>query len=401
MKTAATGIHRAAWASLGCVLALLVIVGSSCRKEGSPGPEPDAPEPNTAQIQTAPPVETPAPAEPSPVAVTVNGEPITEAQVDERIDYYLRSNPQTANMPPALLTQIKANIRGRMVDALVSQCLLNQEVRAAGVEVDDAEVMAAIEQRGAAQNPPVSVDQFKQIVEARGGDFEQVKDQFKEGMALERFMEPKLAGKTDVNDTEARVFYDENQGSFSEPEQVRASHILIGFSDPADPNADPNEAKAAAKAKAEDLLGQIKAGGDFAELAQTHSIDPGSAAKGGDLDFFTRGKMVAPFEETAFALEPNEVSDVVETQFGYHIIKATGHKDERTVPFEEAKATIVAQLKRQKQSQFVQEYLQSLKDKATIVYPPGSAAPAAVPSAPQTPRPAARPSATPDEPNTN
>jgi peptidyl-prolyl cis-trans isomerase C len=408
MKRVAAKTNRFVSALLVCMLTFLMVVGLACRKKAST-PEPSGPEPNAATpLQTPSATEAPGetaagpPVEPSPVAVTVNGEPITEAQLNERIDYYMRSSPQMANLPPAFVGQVRAQVRTKALDDLVAQCLLNREVKAAGVAVTDEEALAAIKERVGAQNPPMTIEQLKEMLESRGGSLEQLKEQFKTGMALERFMEAKLAGKSDVTDDEARKYYDENPKRFDEPEQVQASHILIGFSGSADPNADPNAARAAAKAKAEDLLKQIKAGGDFAELAKANSTDPGSAPRGGDLGFFARGRMVPPFEEAAFALEPNAVSDLVETRYGYHIIKATGRKDARTVPFEEAKAGIVEQLQNQKRAQFVQEYIQSLKDQATIVYPPGSApatggpapAPAASTLEPVTP-------ATPAEPNTN
>ncbi len=113
------------------------------------------------------------------------------------------------------------------------------------------------------------------------------------------------------------------------PEQVRVSHILIKAADldpdVAEPPNAQNEAKAAAVAKAEELLEQIRNGADFEALAREHSSCP-SAAKGGDLGFFARGRMVSNFEKVAFDLKVGEVSDIVETIFGYHIIKVTGHR---------------------------------------------------------------------------
>jgi peptidyl-prolyl cis-trans isomerase C len=405
MKEATTRTNRFVSASLGCLLVLLIVVGFACRKQEGPAPEPSTPEPSTAaQPQTPPTTETPAP---SPTVVTVNGEPITEAQLEERITYHMRSSPQMANLPPQFMSTIKAQMRPRVLDAMISRSLLLQAAKEAGVTVTDAEVMATLEQRGAAQEPPISMEQLKQIIESRGGSFEQVKADFKEGLTLEKFMEGKMAGKTDVTDEEARARYDEEPARFEEPEQVRASHILIGHSASADPNSDPN------KARAEGLLKQIREGADFAELARANSIDRGSRVNGGDLGFFSRGDMVAPFEAAAFGLEPNAVSDLVESRYGYHIIKATGHKDARTVPFEEAKPILVAEVKDEKQSALVEAYVQSLKEKASIVYSPGSE-PAAPMPAPMsvTPAPAASvppsvpptvpaDSIAPAEPNTN
>ncbi len=417
MKRVTPRTNRCVSALLWCLLVFLIVVGLACRKKPAT-PEPSGPEPQAASVpqpaattEALPEEVAETPAEPEPVVVTVNGEEITEGQLEERLDYRMKSSAQLANLPPAFVAQVKSQLRTRVLDDLIAQCLLEQQLETTHVEVADAEVLAAIERRGAAENPPITVEQFKEIVASQGGDFDRVKEQFRTGIALDKFMEGKLTGKTDVTDDEAKQYYDENPPDFEVPEQVQASHILIGFPTSADPNIDPNEAKAAAKvtakAKAEELLQQIKDGGDFAVLAQANSIDTGSAARGGDLGFFSRGKMVAPFEEAAFALEPDQVSDVVETQFGYHIIKATGHKDARTVPFSEARAGVLGKLTSQKRTQLIREYIQSLKDQATIVYPPGSApvmsepvpmGPVSAPSAPDAETPAAP---TPMEPATS
>ena len=115
--------------------------------------------------------------------------------------------------------------------------------------------------------------------------------------------------------------YNNNSEQYTTPEQVRASHILLKTEGKDD---------AAVKAKAEDLLKQAKAGSDFAELAKKHSEDEGSAKTGGDLDYFQRGKMVAEFDQAAFAMQPGQVSDLVKTQYGYHIIKLVDRKPATT-----------------------------------------------------------------------
>ena len=125
-------------------------------------------------------------------------------------------------------------------------------------------------------------------------------------------------------------------GQYSTPEQVRASHILLKTEGKDD---------AAVKKQAEDLLAKVKAGANFAELATKHSQDEVSAAKGGDLDFFGKGKMVPEFDTAAFSLAPGQISDLVKTQYGYHIIKVTEKKAATTKPLEEVKAQIEDQLK--------------------------------------------------------
>jgi peptidyl-prolyl cis-trans isomerase D len=137
-----------------------------------------------------------------------------------------------------------------------------------------------------------------------------------------------------------KAYYDEHKDDrFTEQEQVRASHILV----PVAPDAD-DAAKAEARKKADDLLAKVKAGGDFAALAKEHSGDPGSASKGGDLGFFPRGRMVGPFEEAAFTLEPGKVSEIVESPFGLHIIRVEEKKAGGPQPLEQVREQIVTTL---------------------------------------------------------
>ena len=126
-----------------------------------------------------------------------------------------------------------------------------------------------------------------------------------------------VAAKIQVPRSEVERFYNEHLGTYTTPEQIRASHILLKTEGKNDADV---------KAKAESVLKEVKAGGDFAALAKKYSEDDTNAAQGGDLDYFGRGRMVAEFENAAFNLKPGEVSDLVKTQFGYHIIKVTDRK---------------------------------------------------------------------------
>jgi len=387
-------------AAVAVSLAIIFVLGAvGCGKKDSETPEPNPPTvgatdqtptmPQPSAIDTAA-VQPEPKADPNAVVVTINGQTVTRGQVDQAVDRQMKmAGAQMGNLPPAYLEQFKKQISQRILDSLVGETLLDQQVKAAHIEVTEAEALASITERGAQQNPPITVERLQQMVESQGGNFDEFKTQYRTGLARQKFMETQWAGKIDVNDADAQAYYEGHPNDFVKPEMVRASHILIS----PDPNAaDPNEAKAAAKAKAEVLLVQVKDGGDFAELAKANSSCL-SKAQGGDLGTFGRGKMVKPFEDAAFALKQGEVSGVVETQFGYHIIKVTEHTDTQTVPLEEAKAGIIQRLSGQKKNQAVQEYLQSLKDKATIVYAPGfePPAPKPAPTAPMTVTPTAPP----------
>src|SRR5881397_3723262 len=150
--------------------------------------------------------------------------------------------------------------------------------------------------------------------------------------------------QAEVKDDDVAEYYAlHKEDKFTEPEQVRARHILIKVA--ADAGAD---AKAAARKKAEELLAKVKAGADFAALAKESSEDPGSAAKGGDLGLFLRGRMTPAFEEAAFALQAGGVSDVVETPFGFHVIKVEEHRPGGVKPLEAVHDEIADSLKQQR-----------------------------------------------------
>lgn len=174
-----------------------------------------------------------------------------------------------------------------------------------------------------------------------------------------------------LNEADVKSYYEQNKEGLGTKEERRASHILITA-----PASAPAAEREKAKAKAELLLAEVrKAPNTFADVARKNSQDPGSAEKGGDLDFVTRGAMVKPFEDAMFALKKGQISDVVETQFGYHIIQLTDIKPSNTPPFEQARAGIEADLRTQ---QATAEFAKAAEAFTDIVYQqPDSLKPAA------------------------
>ncbi|MFB0524042.1 MAG: peptidylprolyl isomerase [Phycisphaerae bacterium] len=310
-----------------------------------------------------------APPEADNVAVTVNGVGIPEDDVEALVQPELdKIADKAAQLPPEFIEQYEKQVRQWALEKLISEQLLDEKVKEARIIVTEEEVISRVREILATQQPPLSLEQYHERLAERGQSFDEYKNEFRKQLGYQKLMEPQWADQIKVTEDDAREYYSENQKQFEVPEQVRASHILIK-PDTSDPNIDPNEAKAGAKAKAEDLLKQIKENADFAELAKAHSGCP-SAARGGDLGFFSKGQMVAPFEKAAFDLKPGQLSDIVETKFGYHIIKVTDRKDAQVIPFEQTGDDIINGLIRKKQSEFIKNYIQSLKDKADIVYPP-------------------------------
>ena len=146
-----------------------------------------------------------------------------------------------------------------------------------------------------------------------------------------------------LNEEEVKTYFDQNAARLSGKEERRASHILINA-----PKSAPATEREKAKAKADELLAQVKKTPDsFAEVAKKNSQDPGSATNGGDLDFFAKGSMVKPFEEAAFGMAKGDISSVVETEYGYHIIRLTDIKAPKQKSFEEMRPEIENDLKKQ------------------------------------------------------
>lgn len=164
-----------------------------------------------------------------------------------------------------------------------------------------------------------------------------------------------------VPEEELRKYYEQNASRYAAPEERRASHILIQV----DASA-PADQRAQAKARAQELLDQLRKNPDaFADLARKHSQDPGSAANGGDLDFFRRGMMVKPFEDAAFSLKPGQISDVVETEHGFHIIRVTGARGGERRPFEAVRAEIEDEVRGQLAQQ---RYAEAAEQFSNTVY---------------------------------
>ena len=230
-------LRLAVWA--GFLAVILVLGAAGCGKQDGGSPDGNQPAAgatdadttaggvNVADAMPAEPVAEPA-KDPNAVVVAINGEEITQGRVDEAVDVQMRMmGAQMGNLPPALLSQYEKQISQRVLDSLVGETLLDQQVKAANVQVTDAETMAAIEERAAKQTPPITVEALKTMLESQGRDFEEFKERYKTGLVRQKFMESQWAGKIDVNDADAQAYYAANPQEFEKPEQIHASHILI------------------------------------------------------------------------------------------------------------------------------------------------------------------------------
>jgi len=310
------------------------------------------------------------------VAVSVNGNPVTEAEIEREIKPQLDQIATRAggnNAPPEMINRYKTRLRQQALERIIVERLLDEKVEQANIEITDPDVDNELKKMAVRETPPLSMEDFKALVEAHGRSFDELKQRIRKGLAYQKVFESHFAGKMNFTDEDVKKHYQDNKRRFDKPEQVRASHILIKPADIDKNAADPNQARATAdaqaRATAEDLLKQIKAGADLAALAKEKSDCP-SGKSGGDLGFFGKGRMVPAFEKAAFGLKVGQISDVVKTRFGYHIIKVTDRKA-AVAAFDQVKNEVMNDLKIARQRELGMKYVESLKGAAKIVYPPG------------------------------
>ncbi len=325
------------------------------------------PAPAETESQTAD--ETPQQS-PDDIIVTVNGAPITRGRVDELVNPRLEQIKKSSRkkLGDEYLASTKKRISQQITEGLIIETLIEQQMKKHNIVVTPQQIDDYIALMAAREN--MTVDDLKALVTRGGKDYEQWKQQMQFDKIISVLTLAKIEGfgTADVNDADTLEFYEQNKERYETPEQVRASHILIRPE--RGEGIDLNAAKAAALAKAEELLGQIKAGADFAQLATENSDCP-SSANGGDLGFGQRRTWVSAFSDAAFALQPGQVSDVVETPYGYHIIKVTERKEAGLMPFDEVKSEIIKMLQSRSEAELGAKYITSLRDSAEIVYAEG------------------------------
>ncbi|MDY6838590.1 MAG: peptidylprolyl isomerase [Thermodesulfobacteriota bacterium] len=290
--------------------------------------------------------------EPSQDSVAmVNGIEITQAQFDRE----LRLAKRRFQMGGKALTDAQlAAIKLETLERLIDVELLYQESQKKGIQADETALDESLKKRF----PDEAA--FKKMVKRMNLTEAVLRSQFLRGMAIQTFIDKEIAQKMVVPDKEIKEYYDSRPELFKQPEQVQASHILVKV----DPKAEASE-KAESRKRIEKIQDRLEKGEDFSALAKEASQCP-SGAKGGDLGYFRRGQMVKPFEVVAFSLKPGEVSDIVETKFGYHLIKVKDKKSEATTPYKDVKQRIRENLKREKVQKEVDLYVAKLKGEATV-----------------------------------
>lgn len=260
-------------------------------------------------------------------------------------------------------TQAQAAQQGQQIgpdqvlERMIEEELLYQKSIQEDVEVSEDQIESQIERT---RSNFANQEEFENALSQAGLTEDGLREQIRRSLAINGLITQEIGQNFQISEEESRAFYDENPQFFEQGEQVEARHILVSTE-----GVEGEDAMAEARDRAEDLKAQLDDGADFETLAQEESDGP-SASRGGNLGTFGRGQMVPSFEEVAFTLEVGEISEVVETQFGFHIIQVTNKTESGTTPYAQAKPQIDQYLTQQKRSEAIQEYLDGLKEDADI-----------------------------------
>ena len=289
--------------------------------------------------------------------VTVNDETIRQSDVDRQIGQMFAQSGQA--MPPEQMRQIAQQMMPQIIDQMIVHKLLEQEVERSGVTVSDEQIQEVIEEL--TLNLQGEMTLAEALAQA-GMDEAELRKNIGEGLRIQTMVEDRAGKVPDPTAEDIAEFYHAHPQYFEQPERLGARHILFDVDQDA-----TEEAKAERKAEAEKVLQQLRDGADFEELAREHSACP-SSEDGGSLPPFAEGDMVPEFDAAARAMETGELSSVVETDFGYHIIRLDERMEASTVPLPEVAERIREHVKQQREQEGFSAVIDALREGASIEY---------------------------------
>ena len=297
-----------------------------------------------------------APPEPGVVAL-VNGEKVTEKQVQEFISQYRQGMKQL--LKGRVPADKKEDLRKQVIEHTINFMVVTQAAKKSNLTISEEEMNTYIEQMKKAPN-------FQEILKMRKLDEAGLREKLRDELVVMKYMQTKMPQDPDIPEEEIRAFYEEHKAEFKQHSKIRARHILIRVK----PKAG-KDAVEKARQKILNLYSRVKEGENFAVLAKKHSQDPGTAKKGGDLGYFKKGDLLPQFDRVAFNLPKNEVSPPVRTQLGFHLIKVTDKKAQTVQPLSEVKHQVKRLLAIKKGNEMMEQVVGDLRKNADIkVYEP-------------------------------
>ena len=319
---------------------------AACSGKPSPGKAPAAdatPDSSPIQIDNKTPLRDPLPM----LAARVNGRDIPTSRVVVIAEDQLRSG--------AVKDRIFA-YRQALNQLVVRELLLGEAV-SRKIAVDSAALERAYDE---ARVPYKDDAAWSESLKKQGFTPQSFREELRSKQTVNALLSDEAQRVAEPSDAEVKEFYDKNPAAFRN-EKLKAAHVLLRVPDGAKP-----QARVAARLRAEEIRGRAGAGEDFAALAKKHSGDTTSADKGGVLEPFGRGEMMKPYEDAAFALQPGGVSDVVETAYGFHVIKLIEHIQGEPMPLQLVKDQLKQQLAQTRRQQHVQALVNRLRARARV-----------------------------------
>ncbi len=285
------------------------------------------------------------------VVAKVNAKEIRESDLMDAMTAAIGQNPQLRSVLDS--EDQMSEFKKQILEQLITTELLIQESRKIEIDALDAEIDEKMKELKMGFS---GEDDFEAALSQQGMSVADLREKISNSVRINHLMETKVRKGKSPSEDETKAFYKENEQRFVQPELVKASHILVRVA----PDADEATRQEARK-KCAALLKRLQDGEDFAELAKANSDDPSAAQNGGALGFVARQQVVPEFGEAAFALKPGELSDVVESPFGYHIIRTEEKKPETRQSYEEVKERIAQYLEATASQGKMAEYIQSLR----------------------------------------
>lgn len=284
----------------------------------------------------------------------VNGDKVTR-------EVFVRSFANLKNQMQSVGRSVTSEnveaVKRNLLTSIINTELLYQESENKKTVVDEKEILAQFAQ---IRSQFQTEEEFNKSLSHELYTADELKLEIRKGKMINAFLQADVYISIKISDDDAKEFYDDNKKMFRQPETIKARHILIKLEQKAD-----SETVKKAEEEMKEIAKKANDGGNFEELAKQYSEGP-SAPNGGDLGYFPRGSMVPEFEKAAFALKNGEISDVVRTQFGLHLIKKEDGHEAGVMKFAEVKDRVVNRLKAQERRKVLEGYVSKLREKAEI-----------------------------------
>lgn len=286
----------------------------------------------------------------------VNGHEIPNKAIEYELNRLIRFYAQHGMTDEQVRAQLPL-LRKRAEEQAVGTALLFEEAAAVDPPVTDEEVEESVRRMADEAGGP---DKLRDLLAKQGQDVPRLREEIRRGKKVDKLVAQVTAGAPEPTEEEARAFFDEHRAEFGKEAQVRAQHILVT------PKSQSPQDKLDALAKIRAIRERIAGGSDFATEAAAHSDCPSGRQAGGSLGWFSHGMMVKEFDEAAFALPVGELSDIIETQFGFHVILKNDEQKESVPDFAEARERVLDLLRHDRRGKALADHVAELRAKASI-----------------------------------